>query len=141
MHSTAIASPIGAAFGAPMVIDVYPPAAGAQHTAGPTVVSVSGEVDASNSHEIDASVEALFTRRQDVVIDLTGVTFIDSCGLWAAVGLPQIARSYGVGSAVVTNDVVDRLIGLVNHCRPPWIFDDRSAAVDALTTSGLWLAL
>ncbi|WP_344991060.1 STAS domain-containing protein [Tsukamurella soli] len=103
-------------------------------------MSVSGEIDASNAKDIDSRVEPLFARRHDVIIDLAAVSFIGSCGLWVVVGLPQVARTYGVGCAVVTNDTVDRLLHVVNHCRPPWVFDDRSSATDALATEGLWLA-
>ncbi|MFC7753134.1 STAS domain-containing protein [Tsukamurella soli] len=104
------------------------------------VVTISGEIDASNSSDIDTCVQALYARRVDVLIDLSGVTFMGSCGLWAVVGLPQIARSYGVGCAVLTSDAVDRLLQVVNHCRPPWVFEDRRAALNALVTEGLWLA-
>ncbi len=113
---------------------------GLQGPVGPTVVSISGEIDASNSSEIDSRIQSLFARRVDVVIDMTGVTFIGSCGLWAVVGLPQIARTYGVGCAVVTSVAVDRLLRVVNHCRPAWVFDLCSDAANALAAEGVWLA-
>jgi anti-anti-sigma factor len=126
---------------APARIDVDPTTrTGGQSAVGPTVVAVSGEIDASNTHEIEACVQSLFARRMDVVIDLTGVSFMGSSGLWIVVGLPQIARSYGVGCAVATSGAVDRILQVVNHCRPPWVFADRPAAMNTLVAEGLWLA-
>ncbi len=116
------------------------PLPGQQGPGGPTVVSVAGEVDASNSRRIESRVASLITRRVDVIIDLTAVSFMGSCGLWAVVGLPQIAHGYDVGCAVVTSDAVDRLLQVVNHCRPPWVFDDLPSATKAFAAAELRLA-
>ncbi|MFC7752419.1 STAS domain-containing protein [Tsukamurella soli] len=126
-----------------LTIDISAPTArsgGGRCAAGPTMVSVSGEIDASNVAEIDSRIQSLFARRVNVLIDLTGVTFMGSCGLWAVVGLPQTSRSYGVGCAVVIGDAVDRLLRIVDHHRPAWVFGDLTSAMNALAAEGVWLA-
>ncbi len=49
---------------------------------GETVVSVAGEVDLTTSEELDRVVRAEM-RREAVLLDLRGVTFMDSSGLRA----------------------------------------------------------
>jgi anti-anti-sigma factor len=117
-----------------------PPTPGFGSASGPTVVTVSGEIDASNSGEIETCILSLFAQRMDVLIDLTGVAFIGSCGLWAVVGLPQIGHRDGVGCAVVIGSPVDRLLRLVNHHRPHWVFNNLADATRALAPEGLRLA-
>lgn len=56
------------------------------HLSGETTVAVTGELDVSNACELfDAIVDAHEARRQDVAVDLAGVSFMDSRGLMTLV--------------------------------------------------------
>jgi anti-anti-sigma factor len=53
-----------------------------EHHGNVPVVSVAGEIDASNSGEISDRLRAALSNRSEVlVVDLTGTTYIDSAGL------------------------------------------------------------
>ena len=57
------------------------------------VVSVRGEVDLATAPELEASVRQAFTIAPDaVLLDLAGLTFIDSSGLRVLVALSNEAR-------------------------------------------------
>jgi anti-sigma B factor antagonist len=51
-----------------------------------TVVRVAGEVDVASAPELDSLLEKLPAAGEDVVVDLTDVTFLDSTGLGVLVG-------------------------------------------------------
>jgi anti-sigma B factor antagonist len=46
---------------------------------------VKGELDIANAPHLDAALERAFAEADDVVLDLSGVEFIDSSGLYAVV--------------------------------------------------------
>jgi anti-sigma B factor antagonist len=62
-----------------------------------TVVAVSGELDLSTAPQLTARIEETF-READarVLIDLTELTFCDSTGLRALLGVVHEARVHGV---------------------------------------------
>jgi anti-anti-sigma factor len=94
-----------------------------------TLVEVSGEVTFSNVSELTG---ALGTAARNLVVDLSGVAFIDSSGLSALLSASAQARERGGALA------------LVHGARPPSIFrfrgverllslyDSREAALAAL---------
>lgn len=98
----------------------------------PTVLSVSGYIDASNSRHVARRAQALFARRHDTVIDLSTLNFIGLTGLWIVVGLPQIAFSRDLCCAVVAGQRVDHLLDRVNDGRPPWVFGELDRACAAV---------
>lgn len=46
---------------------------------------VKGELDLANAPHLDAALERAFADADDIVLDLSGVEFIDSSGLYAVV--------------------------------------------------------
>ncbi len=61
-----------------------------------TVVHVSGEIDVSSADRLRERVSLLLSReRTDLVVDLTGVTFMDSTGLGLLVGTLKRVRTAG----------------------------------------------
>jgi anti-sigma B factor antagonist len=79
------------------------PALDIQHTAhdGTQVIAVAGEFDLDNHTQVrDAVREALLDGPADVLLDLTGTTFIDSIALGTLIGARR--RAYAVrGSLAV----------------------------------------
>ena len=67
------------------------------------VLTLSGEVDMSSAHEIDAvvAVVAGWNETTDVVIDLSSVTFIDSSGIAALLRCRQELDEAGIGFNVI----------------------------------------
>ena len=80
--------------------------------ADPQVVHVRGEIDAYNGHVLrDAIAEALSGAPAEVVIDLSGVPFMDSSGLGVLVGgYKAAARS---GSRLSARDPQQRVATLI----------------------------
>jgi anti-sigma B factor antagonist len=71
------------------------------------VVRVTGEVDAMTAPRLAAAVTAAFDGDRPVVVDLTGVTFLDSAGLAALVQVTERGERRGEPLRIV-----------VDHTRP-----------------------
>jgi len=118
----------------PAQIEIYPPTRHDAHR--PAVIAVHGEIDASNAHEIGTLAAILFAEQSDIIIDLSGVTFMGSRGLWTLTELPEVARAHGVGCAVVSSYAVDHLLQVIDRRRPPWVFDTADSALNAVAAEG-----
>lgn len=69
-----------------------------------TVVHVSGEIDVYTVPALRDSLDAEIDRgHHDLVVDLTGVTFMDSTGLGVLVGRLKLIRGFG-GSMRLVSD-------------------------------------
>jgi anti-sigma B factor antagonist len=83
-------------------------------------VHVAGDVDLSTVAELDhATLIALADAVPNVVIDLAGVTFIDSAGINALLKSRRLADDQGrqfrvAGATGVVRDVLD-LTGVLSH--------------------------
>jgi anti-anti-sigma factor len=62
---------------------------------GPAVVKLSGEMDVANAGAVSACLNGLLDAGADVVIDLSGLQFIDSTGLGVLVKAGGRAREDG----------------------------------------------
>lgn len=62
---------------------------------GAAVVYCSGRLMAGETEPLRAEVKSLFPRAKSVVLDLTGLTRMDSMGLGAIVGLYVSAKAAG----------------------------------------------
>lgn len=56
---------------------------------GRTVLSVAGEIDMQTSAELRAQVDTLDVSHDTLVLDLSGVTFVDSSGLGSLLGVKK----------------------------------------------------
>ncbi|GEL19929.1 STAS domain-containing protein [Pseudonocardia asaccharolytica] len=100
---------------------------------GPVICAVRGEVDMSNADELSVYLDSAFKAGPDVVVDLSGVTFLASAGV--RVLLKAYTDRRGRRIAIVTNAAIEavlRICGLtaVVPCRPT-----RSLAVRELVRS------
>ncbi len=76
-----------------------------------SVIEVGGEIDISTAVRFrDIALEALADRPERVVVDMTGVDFMDSTGLAVLVLLRKRTRARDVPLAVVSNSRIDRLL-------------------------------
>jgi anti-sigma B factor antagonist len=60
-----------------------------------TVVAITGELEVSTAPELLARFHRVCGARRRIVVDLTGVTFIDSLGLGVLIEAQRRARSAG----------------------------------------------
>lgn len=67
-----------------------------------TVVAVTGELDVFTAPQLEAALQELISQgRADIVVDLSGVEFLDSTGLGVMVKALKWAREAGGGLRVV----------------------------------------
>ena len=99
------------------------------------VVEAVGEVDLGNSDQLAESATAAGAGGGGVVLDMSGVTFMDSSGLKA---LLLATRDLGAGLAVVVTpgSSVERLIVLAGVADRIPNYASRSEALDALDSTG-----
>ena len=100
---------------------------------GTTAVAVAGEVTFSNVVDFDRALGQALDETQNLVVDLTGVTFIDSSGLSSLLTASARARDAGGTVALVLANGeppsifrfrgVDRLLAL---------YPSREAALEGL---------
>jgi anti-anti-sigma factor len=81
---------------------------------GGVVVIASGEIDLASSPELRKALRDPQASVRTVVLDLRGVTFIDSSGLGVIVGQQKRARETGNDFAVVIDgaSAVERILEL-----------------------------
>ena len=95
------------------------------------VLAVQGEVDISNAAELDAALRAAERPgSQALVIDLSGLDFIDLCGLRVLADCQQRRRAAERSLVVVTKPLVRQVIDVLNGALAP--IDTASSLADAL---------
>jgi anti-sigma B factor antagonist len=83
-----------------------------EELAGWAVVRAGGEIDTQTVHEFHETVTRATSRASRVVLDLAGVTFVDSSGLGALIVARNSARESGGSLSLVSPPpVVRRLLG------------------------------
>ncbi len=100
---------------------------------GMPVLRARGEIDVASAPEFHASLYDLIGQHADtIVVDLSGVSFIDSTGLGVLVGAETQAREEGKAlRLVVTQPQILRLLELTGLDE---VFTVLSSARDAVTT-------
>jgi anti-sigma B factor antagonist len=99
---------------------------------GTTLVCPQGELDLATAPAIDAELKRLFDAgTEEVVLDLRGLTFLDSSGLRLLVTWTRSAQQHdGTSFAVIQGpDVVERVIAMA-------ALDDMLPFVDAERFAG-----
>jgi anti-sigma B factor antagonist len=89
---------------------------GSTEVVGRTVVAISGELDLATSPELEREVLALLQEGViEVVVDASGVDFIDASGIGVLVGAANRARETG-GQLVLrgTSEATRRLLDLLD---------------------------
>ncbi len=72
-----------------------------EHANGVLVVRLAGEIDLSNVDQLQQRLDVLVAPGQDVILDLTGVAYLDSQGLRLLVQLHESHVSSGSKFQVV----------------------------------------
>ena len=103
------------------------------------VVSVGGEVDLGTAHELsEAALEAMRSIGPTLVLDLSGVTFMDSTGLKVLLAVHKRAELAG-GRMVLAgaNRSVTRVVSITGFDQTFAVRDDVEAAIAAATAAAL----
>ena len=99
-------------------------------------VSIEGELDLYSAPQVRAELEALAIEPAEVVLDLGGVTFVDSTALGAILASARILREAGGGLALVAADERTRkLLALVGVDRVLPVYESSEQAVEHLVGS------
>lgn len=100
---------------------------------GMMVVSLSGEVDIMRSPDLQASLQDAINRisgKGAVVVDLSGVTYMDSSGVATLVRGLQLSRKKGVG--LVLCSLQDRVRSIFEIARLDTVFPMASTLDEAI---------
>jgi anti-sigma B factor antagonist len=99
---------------------------------GCAVVRAGGEIDTYTVHEFHETVTRASSLASRVVLDLAGVTFVDSSGLGALIVARNSARKGGGSLSLVSPPpVVRRLLGSTRLHDVFDIYDTLDEAIDA----------
>jgi anti-anti-sigma factor len=106
-----------------------------EHHGSTPVVTIAGEIDASNAGELaDRLRAALNNRSEALVVDLTGTTYIDSAGLNVmfelAVALGE--RQQQLHLVIAQPSPIARMVAIVGLDATVPTHPTRAAALDAL---------
>lgn len=103
-----------------------------QHVDSHMVISVTGEVDAHTADQVRAAIDAAITPGARLVVDLSGVSFLDSTGLGVFVtALKHLREQDGSLELVVTSPRVMKVFQLTGLDVLIPIHEDRSAALES----------
>jgi anti-sigma B factor antagonist len=98
-----------------------------------SIVTLTGDVDLRHSPTLRKALMELMFDRRPVVVDLSGVTYVDSSGIAGLVEAYQMARKNGTTFALAAiSDPVRRVLQLARLDRVFTITD----TVEAATTKG-----
>ncbi len=95
------------------------------------VLTLSGEVDVSNVAEVrEAALKLVSDDTKRLIVDLSGVTYIDSSGLGMLVGVLKRLRESGGGLAIAGATArVRRLFEITGLEQIFSLYDDMAAAL------------
>jgi anti-sigma B factor antagonist len=102
---------------------------------GGTIVVLSGELDLSTVPRMERPLLEQVQQRPAVLVDLSGLNFIDSSGIGALIQAKRIANGTPVSFLVATGSQVDRVFGIARIAEALPLFSDRQAAMAALASA------
>ena len=105
---------------------------------GAHIICLRGEIHVTTAPRFaEHLTEAIESGKTAVVLDMTGVEFIDSTGLSVLLnGMRLITQRRGRLALVCTNPTVLRLFQITNLDKTFDIFDDRPQAIAHVTAKG-----
>ena len=104
-----------------------------RNEAGFTVVALAGDVDLQYSPEARKAILAQLNKNNDVLVDLSGVSYIDSSGIASLVEGFQLARTRKLRFGLV--GVSHAALRVLQLARLDKIFPIKSSVGDYLSTN------
>lgn len=76
----------------------------------------AGELDVATEGELESLARRVIASRPEAfVIDLSALTFVDSCGLRRLIAVDQECRAAGVGLSIRSTTALDRLLEITGY--------------------------
>jgi anti-anti-sigma factor len=82
---------------------------------GTTVVSVTGELDASNIHHLTGFARQCLTRGSSLILDLSQLDFLGAQGIQSLFAIADECEQSGIGWALVPSHPVSRLLRICDE--------------------------
>lgn len=101
-----------------------------------TVVSITGELDASNVEQVGRQVRGVITGERQALLDLSGLDFLSVDGLRLLWALGDVCAEAGVHWTVVASHPVRRLLTVADPDGKVPAVDCMVAALDRLRSAG-----
>jgi anti-sigma B factor antagonist len=97
---------------------------------GRRVLSVAGEIDMATGAQFTAAIADNLAADGPLVLDLTGVSFLDSSGLWTLLKANKDAIALGVQLCIAVSEPIARVLELARVEHVLATYPDRAAALD-----------
>ena len=99
---------------------------------GATIVALSGELDLGTIPRMEGPLLEQLQRGTAVLVDLSGLSFIDSSGIGALIQANRSADGTPVSFLIEADSQVDRVFKVAGIGDAMPVFTDRGEALDAL---------
>ena len=103
---------------------------------GAAIVILSGELDLGTVPRMEGALLEQLEQRPAVLVDLSGLSFIDSSGIAALIEAKRGADGIPLGFLVGPGSQVDRVFGIAGIGDTLRLFSDRQVAMTALAPRG-----
>ena len=101
-----------------------------------SVVAATGEIDMASIQSLAQAVARTLSADRPLVLDLTGIEFIDSSGLWFLLKTHRDATALGTTLAIATSPALDRVLHLAELTDHLPTHPDRASAEAACAAPG-----
>ncbi len=102
--------------------------------AGYTIIELGGEIDLSCSPEVRKQILACLQSQHNLLIDMSGVTYIDSSGVASLVEGYQTAKKQGLKFGLI--GVSDSAINVLRLARLDKVFPIHASVAERLQVDG-----
>jgi anti-sigma B factor antagonist len=97
-----------------------------------TVVAIAGELDLSTISRMEGPLWEQLRQRPAVLVDLSGLGFIDSSGIGALIQAFRSANGTPMNVLIGTGSQVERVFGIAGVTEALPVYSDRGQALAAL---------
>jgi anti-sigma B factor antagonist len=99
---------------------------------GASVVTLSGELDLSTIPRMQPALMEQISQRRAVLVDLTGLSFIDSSGIGVLIQASRESNGTPLGVVIGPGSQVERVFGITGVDKAMRVYLDREQALAAL---------
>ncbi len=105
-----------------------------RHLPGVSVITIAGEVDATTSADLETYLDQVRRRLDEhLIVDVSGLTFLDSSGLAVLLAAATLARVHGAGVHLAgLRPRVARLLEITGAERAVTVYDNVEQALAAV---------
>ena len=101
---------------------------------GVSIVVLTGELDVATISKVEGPLLEQVQQRPAVLIDLSGLNFIDSSGIGALIQAKRIGNGASIGVLIAPGSQVERVFGIAAVGEALALYSDRQSALEALNS-------